>query len=102
MAVNVVFKIAPEPKSVTVKENNAIFVEQKNKVLGYVGTPTKIDSKLILNIIKENFIHVGISSYMYKCTSKLGDRVTCYRSSLTNGKTYMYMYQNHMPYATKF
>ena len=30
-------------KSVTIKENNAIYVEQKNKELGYVGKPTKID-----------------------------------------------------------
>jgi len=56
--VNAIEKKRCKAKSVTVKENNAIFVEQKNKVLGYVGTPTKIDSKLILNIIKENFIPV--------------------------------------------
>jgi len=30
-------------KSVTIKENNAIYVEQKNKDLGYVGKPTRID-----------------------------------------------------------
>mgnify|MGYP006099431755 FL=1 len=45
-------------KSITVKENNAIIVEQKNKELGYVGKPTKIDDKLIKNLIKENFIPV--------------------------------------------
>ena len=45
-------------KSITVKENNAIYVEQKNKELGYVGKPTKIDDKLIKNLIKENFIPV--------------------------------------------
>jgi acetylglutamate kinase len=45
-------------KSVTVKENISIYAEQKNKVLGYVGRPTKIDSKLINNLIKENFIPV--------------------------------------------
>ena len=45
-------------KSVTVKENISIYAEQKNKVLGYVGKPTKIDSKLINNLIKENFIPV--------------------------------------------
>ncbi len=56
--VDAIEKKKCKAKSVTVKENNAIFVEQKNKVLGYVGTPTKIDSKLILNIIKENFIPV--------------------------------------------
>ena len=45
-------------KSVTVKENISIYAEQKNKVLGYVGKPTKIDSKLINNLLKENFIPV--------------------------------------------
>jgi acetylglutamate kinase len=45
-------------KSITVKENNAIFVEQKNKELGYVGKPTKINDQLIKNLIKENFIPV--------------------------------------------
>jgi len=45
-------------KSVTVKENNAIYVEQKNKELGYVGKITRIDDKLIRNLIKENFILV--------------------------------------------
>ena len=45
-------------KSVTVKENNSIYAEQKNKELGYVGRPTKIDDKLIKNLIKENFIPV--------------------------------------------
>ena len=45
-------------KSITIKENNSIYVKQKNKELGYVGTPTKIDDKLIMNLIKENFIPV--------------------------------------------
>jgi len=45
-------------KSINVKENNSIYVQQKNKVLGYVGTPTKIDNRLINNIIKENFIPI--------------------------------------------
>jgi len=45
-------------KSITVKENSSICVEQKNKVLGYVGRPTKIDNILINNLIKENFIPV--------------------------------------------
>ena len=44
-----------QAKSITVKENNAIYVEQKNKELGYVGKPTRIDDKLIKNLIKENF-----------------------------------------------
>ena len=45
-------------KSITIKENNAIYVEQKNKELGYVGKPTRIDDKLIKNFIKESFIPV--------------------------------------------
>tara|TARA_B100000029_G_scaffold269081_1_gene264446 strand:+ start:56 stop:928 length:873 start_codon:yes stop_codon:yes gene_type:complete len=45
-------------KSITTNENNAIYVEQKNKELGYVGKPTKIDDKLIKNFIKENFIPI--------------------------------------------
>ena len=45
-------------KSITVKENNAIYVEQKNKELGYVGKITKVDDKLIKNLIKEDFIPV--------------------------------------------
>ena len=45
-------------KSVTIKENNAIYVEQKNKELGYVGKPTRIDDQLIKNLIKESFIPV--------------------------------------------
>ena len=45
-------------KSINVKENNSIYVAQKNKELGFVGSPTKIDDKLIKNIIKENFIPV--------------------------------------------
>ena len=45
-------------KSITVKENNTIYVEQKNKELGYVGKITRVDDKLIKNLIKENFIPV--------------------------------------------
>jgi acetylglutamate kinase len=45
-------------KSITIKENNAIYVEQKNKELGYVGKITKVDDKLIKNLIKESFIPV--------------------------------------------
>jgi len=44
--------------SVTIKENNAIYVEQKNKELGYVGKITRVDDRLIKNLIKENFIPV--------------------------------------------
>jgi len=47
-----------QSRSVTIKENSSIYVEQKNKVLGYVGRPTKIDDKLIKKFIKEEFIPV--------------------------------------------
>ena len=47
-----------QSRSVTIKENSSIYVEQKNKVLGYVGRPTKIDDRLINNLIKKNFIPV--------------------------------------------
>jgi len=45
-------------KSITIKENNVIYVEQKNKELGFVGKPTKINDQLIKNLLKENFIPV--------------------------------------------
>jgi len=45
-------------KSITIKENNAIYVEQKNKELGYVGKITRVDNKLIKNLIEENFIPI--------------------------------------------
>ncbi len=45
-------------KSITIRENNIIYAEQKNRELGYVGKPTKIDDLLIKNLIKENFIPV--------------------------------------------
>jgi len=56
--VNALEREACKAKSITTRDNNAIFVEQKNKELGFVGKPTKIDDKLITNIIKENFIPV--------------------------------------------
>jgi len=56
--VNALEKKMCKAKSVTVKENNVIYVEQKNKELGYVGKPTKIDDKIINNIIKESFIPI--------------------------------------------
>ena len=45
-------------KPITIKENNVIYVEQKNKELGYVGFPTRIDTKIINNLIKEGFIPI--------------------------------------------
>ena len=45
-------------KSITVKENNIIYVDQENKELGFVGKPKKVDIKLLKEIIKEDFIPV--------------------------------------------
>ena len=45
-------------KSITVKENNVIYAEQKNRELGYVGRPSRIDEKLIQNLIKDNLVPV--------------------------------------------
>ena len=56
--VNALEEKSCKAKSVTVRENNVIYVEQKNKELGYVGRPSKIDDKLIKNLIKNNFIPV--------------------------------------------
>ena len=45
-------------KSVTIKENNVIYAAQKNKELGFVGKPTRIDDTLIKNLIRESFIPI--------------------------------------------
>jgi len=45
-------------KSITIKENIAIYTTQKNKELGYVGYPSRIDVEVIKNIIKNNSIPV--------------------------------------------
>tara|TARA_B100000029_G_scaffold514950_1_gene619770 strand:- start:129 stop:1001 length:873 start_codon:yes stop_codon:yes gene_type:complete len=45
-------------KSITIRENNVIYAEQKNIELGYVGKPAKINDKLIKEMIKDNFIPV--------------------------------------------
>ena len=56
--VDAIEKKACKAKSITIKENNTIYVKQKNKELGYVGIPTRIDVKLIKNLIKEGYIPV--------------------------------------------
>jgi len=56
--VDAIEKKACKAKSITVKENNTIYVMQKNKELGYVGIPTKIDVDLIKNLIKEDCIPI--------------------------------------------
>ena len=45
-------------KSITIRENNVIYVRQKNKELGFVGSPPSIDDKLIKNFTDEDFIPV--------------------------------------------
>ena len=45
-------------KSITIRENNVIYVSQKSKELGYVGSPNRIDDKLIKNFIDKDFIPV--------------------------------------------
>ena len=45
-------------KSITIKENIAIYTTQKNKELGYVGYPSRIDVEVIKNIINDNSIPV--------------------------------------------
>jgi len=47
-----------DARSITVKENIAIYVHQKNKELGFVGSPEKIDTSIIKKLIKDNFTPV--------------------------------------------
>ena len=56
--VSALEKKSCKAKSITVKENNAIYVQQKNKELGYVGSPTRIDDKLIKNFIDKDFVPI--------------------------------------------
>jgi acetylglutamate kinase len=45
-------------KSITVKENNIILVEQENKELGYVGKPIKVNTDLLNDILLKEFIPI--------------------------------------------
>ena len=56
--VNALEKKNCKAKSITAKENNVIYVKQKNLELGYVGTPTTLDVKIIKNFIAEDLIPV--------------------------------------------
>ena len=58
--VNALKKKSCKAKSITIKKNNIIYVEQENKELGYVGKPKRVDAKLLREIIKEDFIPVII------------------------------------------
>ena len=44
----------------SVFEGSLLSFEQENKELGYVGKPTRVDAKLLKEIIKEDFIPVII------------------------------------------
>jgi len=56
--VEILEKESCKAKSITIRKNNVIYVRQKNKELGFVGSPTNIDDKLIKNFIDEDFIPV--------------------------------------------
>jgi len=56
--VSALEKKSCKAKSITIRENNAIYVQQKNKELGYVGSPTRIDDKLIKNFIDKDFVPI--------------------------------------------
>ena len=56
--VNALEKKSCKAKSITIKKNNIIYVEQEDKELGYVGKPKRVDAKLLREIIKEDYIPV--------------------------------------------
>jgi len=56
--VDALEKKSCKAKSITIKNNNIIYVEQENKELGFVGKPKRVDAKLLKEIIKEDFIPV--------------------------------------------
>ena len=58
--VNALEKKSCKAKSITIKNNNIIYVEQENKELGYVGKPKRVDVKLLKDIIKDDFVPVII------------------------------------------
>jgi len=58
--VNALEKKSCKAKSITIKKNNIIYVQQENKDLGFVGKPTRVDTKLLKEIIKDDYIPVII------------------------------------------
>jgi len=56
--VQAIEKKGCQAKSLTIRENNVVYAEQKNKELGFVGKPVKIDDQLIKKFTKENLIPV--------------------------------------------
>ena len=51
-------KLACKAKRITSRENNIITVEQEDKDLGFVGTPTEINKEFLIETIKENEVPV--------------------------------------------
>ncbi len=58
--VDALEKKSCKAKSITIKKNNIIYVQQENKDLGFVGKPTRVDAKLLKEIIKDDYIPVII------------------------------------------
>ena len=58
--INALEKKSCKAQSITIKKNNIIYVEQQNKELGFVGKPTRVDTKLLKEIIKDDYIPVII------------------------------------------
>jgi acetylglutamate kinase len=56
--IKVLEKKSCKAKSITVKENNIIHVEQENKELGYVGKPIKVNTDLLNDILLTEFIPI--------------------------------------------
>ena len=56
--IKVLEKKSSKAKSITIKENNVILVEQESKELGYVGKPMKVNTNLLNDIIQKNFIPI--------------------------------------------
>ena len=56
--IKVLEKKSCKAKPITIKENNIIHVEQESKELGYVGKPTKVNTKLLNDIIEKDFIPI--------------------------------------------
>ena len=56
--VDALEKKSCKAKSITIRKNNIIYVDQENKELGFVGKPKRVDVKLLKEIIKEDFIPI--------------------------------------------
>jgi len=56
--LNALKKKSCKAKSITIKENNVIRVEQEDRKLGYVGKPKKINIDTLEDIINEDFVPI--------------------------------------------